>query len=704
MFSSAEARGSRASRLVGTFVEGWCRLRPWERNGVIYERLGLRGVFAFMLALFGEALPSLDAVEVARADGSKVEAWQRAFLRTRYHELLNLIAILIYTPFFAWLLVQDRWVLAVYCGMLMTTHLMALLLERYKRARYEELLTWIGGEVFRRAVPFAWKPPEASLPPVLNTSLARWYFRLKFFDREWLFRCLGIGGFRRFVLRIFHVAGGAALNDAMEDRFVGGRADLLALDRQTRIAEATHAVGMLLHVPFAVVLWQARDVPGILYVAMMLWINFACVLLQRYHRLRIGPIVERFQQKEQDASRPERRVSVPVATRIVILSASAGQGHLQAAYALQKAFEREGVPAVTVDVLDLAPRLYRLWFQGGYETLVRYSRALWGTLYWAADRPGLAYRFQTCLDTVALKELDGLLSEIQPEWVLCTHSVVQPRLNHVISSGLLRGTRWAVVLTDLHPHLMWLRGEPDRVFVPHDWSLERLKERAPNLASRAMVTGIPVDPWFAEQRTAGVLSVKATTQDVLSVLVLAGGIGAGPLEDIVRVLHAVSEQGGHRCVEAIVVCGHNERNRERCLRLAEKLRVDPGAIRIEGFVPHDQLRCLMVHSDLLIGKAGGLTFSEALACGVPLIIYRPVAIPGQEDLNAEMLLEHGAALEAVNRGELLGLLRGLVEDPGRLVSLQRAACSIARPLAATEIARSVLGHFQVVRGTKSAQS
>ena len=93
-------------------------------------------------------------------------------------------------------------------------------------------------------------------------------------------------------------------------------------------------------------------------------------------------------------------------------------------------------------------------------------------------------------------------------------------------------------------------------------------------------------------------------------------------------------------------------------------------------------------ADIVVTKPGGLTVSEALACGLPMVIMNP--IPGQETRNSDYLLEHGAAIK-VNNVRLLGHRVGqLLSDPPRLQALRAAAQAIARPYAAREIVADAL--------------
>jgi processive 1,2-diacylglycerol beta-glucosyltransferase len=96
----------------------------------------------------------------------------------------------------------------------------------------------------------------------------------------------------------------------------------------------------------------------------------------------------------------------------------------------------------------------------------------------------------------------------------------------------------------------------------------------------------------------------------------------------------------------------------------------------------------MAAADLLVSKPGGLTSSEALAMGLPILIVSP--IPGQEARNTYYLLEHGAAAKAMHPATAAVKLEEVLSDPARLDRMAEAARRLGRPRAAFDIADTVM--------------
>jgi processive 1,2-diacylglycerol beta-glucosyltransferase len=98
---------------------------------------------------------------------------------------------------------------------------------------------------------------------------------------------------------------------------------------------------------------------------------------------------------------------------------------------------------------------------------------------------------------------------------------------------------------------------------------------------------------------------------------------------------------------------------------------------------------IMAASDLAITKPGGLTTSECLAVGLPMIVVSP--IPGQEERNADFLLENGAVMKACDAGALAWRVDRLLREPQRVAAMREQALKLGHPDAAREVLAVVLG-------------
>jgi len=370
--------------------------------------------------------------------------------------------------------------------------------------------------------------------------------------------------------------------------------------------------------------------------------------------------------------------------RVLILSASSGAGHVRAAQALEKAFGARGDCAVEhVDALDYTSKLFQKIYNEAYIALVRRTPGLMGLLYDRADRPWRHLSRRLALDRLNTGPMIRLLQRVQPDLCVATHFLPAEIIAWLKAKRKIRAQH-VIVVTDFDVHAMWLCRTVDRYCVAVDEAAEYLARLGvPREALR--VTGIPIDPVFAEPKNRREARRRLGLDlDRTTLLVSAGGYGVGPIERLVADLLALG-----RPWQIVAVAGRAEQVRERLTvlaRRAAKLRDAATRLHVVGFT--DAMDEWMAAADLLVGKAGGLTVSEALARALPMAIIQP--IPGQEERNADHLLERGAAIRCNNLPAAAWKIARLMDDPARLARMSVAARAMARPRAALEIAADAL--------------
>jgi processive 1,2-diacylglycerol beta-glucosyltransferase len=168
--------------------------------------------------------------------------------------------------------------------------------------------------------------------------------------------------------------------------------------------------------------------------------------------------------------------------------------------------------------------------------------------------------------------------------------------------------------------------------------------------------------------------------DRTTLLVSAGGFGVGPVERLVRSLLELSRPA--QAPQVVVICGRSAELKAALDALAASRPPDAGVrLHVVGYTT--AMDEYMAAADLLIGKPGGLTTSEALARGLVMVIVNP--IPGQEERNADHLLEEGVAIRCNNLPVLPDKIERLLADPARLAAMRANVGRLARPRAAQAI-------------------
>jgi processive 1,2-diacylglycerol beta-glucosyltransferase len=235
-----------------------------------------------------------------------------------------------------------------------------------------------------------------------------------------------------------------------------------------------------------------------------------------------------------------------------------------------------------------------------------------------------------------------------------------------------------VQVTDFDLHRMWVHTHMAGYFAANDEVAFLMRAQGID-AQSIHVTGIPIMPAFAAPpdraecaREFG-LDPRRTT-----FLLMGGGAGLGSLDAIAERLLRLEHD-----FQLIVLAGKNAAALAALQELAAR---HPGRLLPQGFT--DRVERLMACADLVITKPGGLTTSECLAMGLPMIVNSP--IPGQEERNADHLLEQGVALKACDAATLEYRVRHLLDNPARLAGMRDRARALGRPAVARDVLAKVL--------------
>lgn len=371
-------------------------------------------------------------------------------------------------------------------------------------------------------------------------------------------------------------------------------------------------------------------------------------------------------------------------SRILVLSVSAGAGHLRAAEALRSHAALRGahVTAVHINVMEHVPAAFRRLYTDWYISLVNRHPAIWGWLYRVMDdaRPDdLLQRLRRRLERWSAQKLLRKIHAFRPDAIVCTHFMPAEILAHLPPKASLSCPVW-VQVTDFDLHRMWVQPGVTGYFAASEEVAFRLRAYGIK-ADASHVTGIPLMPAFDNppnrRECAHEIGLDPTR---MTVLLMGGGAGLGRLEKVAARLLALDAD-----FQLIVLAG---RNVDALIALRELEPHYPNRLRAHAYT--DRIERLMACADLAVTKPGGLTTSECLALGLPMIIHAP--IPGQEERNADFLLEQGVALRANDAATLEYRIHHLIRHPEKLADMRRRAQAIGRPAAARQVLDTVFRH------------
>ncbi len=368
--------------------------------------------------------------------------------------------------------------------------------------------------------------------------------------------------------------------------------------------------------------------------------------------------------------------------RIAILTLGVGAGNSRASQAIHQALHdgADNVEARTIDVLDFAEPWFLRFYLYPYWLTIK--RVPW------VRRKFFEWRHRKRLRRVApdwlfrhgCRSVLARLQSFRPHLVIVTEACAA-RLAVI---GRRDGWFDAPILaaqTDFCTEPVWVRDEIDVHCVGSEEAKRQMISWGVSV-NRILYCGVPIDPSFAlsfdrvELRRAVGLHPNRPV-----VLVMGGGIGLAPLDAIIQSLEVCRHP-----IQVIAVAGRNRTLRERLESLRGQLALD---LQVFGWT--DSVPELMGAADLLVTKPGGVTASEALAAGVPMILTSPV--PGMEESHLKFLVNQGVGLAAKELQEIPALVSGLLDDAKRREALISRARDLARPDAAyavAQVARALL--------------
>ncbi len=309
---------------------------------------------------------------------------------------------------------------------------------------------------------------------------------------------------------------------------------------------------------------------------------------------------------------------------VLILTASTGEGHNQAADSLKKKYEKIGYEAVKYDFLKNTTMVMNSFIVDGYEVLAKYYPKLYGNIYKLSDKKSINDILFKRLFIIVQKKIMREIILIQPDLIVGTHPLSVSVISRLKQKDIIR-IPFVSVVTDFKAHYTYVDHNVDAYITGSVYTKETLINKGIP-SEKIYPFGIPVREEFLCKN-----EKEESQQDNFSVLLMGGSMGLKAMEDI---LAEIMNNKNHPKVT--VVCGRNEKLERKLL---EKYKDEN--ITILGFT-----KCipeLMEKHSLIVTKPGGLTVSEAINKEIPMII--PFAIPGQEEENTQFLVQSGAALE-----------------------------------------------------------
>lgn len=368
-------------------------------------------------------------------------------------------------------------------------------------------------------------------------------------------------------------------------------------------------------------------------------------------------------------------------SKLLVLSASYGEGHQQAAVAVRDVLAASS-PETDVQIMDYMKCVHPILDSVArycYIKSVQIAPVLYGLFYKGTSQIPPSSLIQRQLNSLGINELAETLDSYRPDVVLSTFPIPAGVVSYLKQQGRSQ-VPLATIITDHAVHSQWIHPLTDMYFVGSQYVRQGLLARG-TPANAIRITGIPIRPIFVQPVDQSLLLQKYQLDKTLPTVLVMGG-AYGVMGDILQICEQLFQYP--RPLQVLVITGRNTRLRAQLEQLPQN---ENSRVHIFGFV--QEIHEIMAVSDLMLTKAGGLTISEALALQLPMLLYRP--IPGQEVQNAKFLVKSGVAVLAQSRRQVIAYLHELLfENPQKRLAMKHHAQQIRRLYAAKEIADGLL--------------
>ena len=371
--------------------------------------------------------------------------------------------------------------------------------------------------------------------------------------------------------------------------------------------------------------------------------------------------------------------------KILIFYGSYGGGHLSAAKSILEFF-KEKEPNIEVEMVDCIEYINKHLNKistDAYKGITKNAPFMW-ELFYNGTQDGTMAKMATTPNIIFSRKLLQLIEDFSPDLIISTHFFSSQMCSVLKEKGKIN-CKLATILTDYQIHKQWLYLPEyvDFFFVANDnMKKEMIENNIP--AEKIYVTGIPISLRFSQNfNKEQIFSEFDLDKDKRTVLFFAGGeFGLGrnttfmTLKALIRLF---------KDTQIIAISGKNQKMK---LKFEELIENTNSSNRVKLLEFTNKIPEIMHICDFVVTKPGGLTVTESLVSGLPIIIINP--IPGQEEENADFLVKNEAGIWIKKEDNIARVLKNLYRNEDKLIKMAEATKIIAKPNSTQDICNILL--------------
>lgn len=372
--------------------------------------------------------------------------------------------------------------------------------------------------------------------------------------------------------------------------------------------------------------------------------------------------------------------------KIMIFYGSYGGGHLSAARSIREYIEShyDDIEIQMIDCMEYISKTINKVTTTAYSEFAKRAPWAWGHIYKKSEK-GVIAKISTDSNKLMAHKLNKLLQEFNPNYVISTHPFSSQMCAYLKKKNKAI-FELATIMTDYAPHDQWLLypEEVDSFFVAHNSMRDALIDKGIS-KDKVFATGIPLSNRFLEHyNKQEILDEFGLTKGKKRILFFAGGeYGLGKNKTF-EILKTFAEDFPN--LQIVAIAGRNKEMKEKFSELVENTSRQE-TIKVLEYT--NKVPELMSISDLVVTKPGGLTTTESLASGLPIIVINP--IPGQEEENAEFLEQNGVAIWLKKEDNIKETLENIFNNPDKMLEMKVKARLLAKKNSTQDICKIILG-------------
>lgn len=338
---------------------------------------------------------------------------------------------------------------------------------------------------------------------------------------------------------------------------------------------------------------------------------------------------------------------------ILIFTASMGGGHNEAAFNLRDHYVKNGYNVKVLDILELLSKILNTSIKKTFNFITDRYANLYAKLYTFVESENTNELIFDSMNIIFKEKFYDIILEENPTLIISTHGFPVNIIGHLKENNRIH-IPYIAVITDFDTHRAYINQNVDAYIVANEYTSRRLANNGIS-KDKIFSYGIPIKKDFLKINKESVGKEKT-----FNILIMAGSLGLKSMDIVLENL--VKLDGDYKIT---AVCGHNEKLKES---LEEKFEAYISSRKVNFYGFTDDIPTLMAKSDLLITKPGGLTISEAMAEGLPMII--PYYIPVQEKKNLDFLLNENIAIYTPDMDNMLDTIKKIMDNPSSLDTMR----------------------------------